>query len=397
MKPDLLGHLSSEQVESLMARYYAGEAFDALMRDFGLDCHKSRLSQAFPPLVLSDHPCPYCGQAMQRTRVGRTSYVSRITCPVHCTTCGHREDGCYCAGCKSLREERDAEEAAGLERLMASLNSSRTQQRNTADFADLDGLSLSHALYLITMASACGKPGSTALTSLRHTPSLWAPTPLMQQRVACELYGLGLIAISSASPHNSVFSTAEGQCADFDVLAVNWELTFAPTAVDTACRLADLKQRLAIRKHWPEHWFLEVPALWRELAVHECLAFLYQAMDRHNFPLKLNEECFEVSIIAGLDFLAIGQVCNHINGAVQLAASRIISRTLSRNRAENFVLSAFSGRLNRDRDEGWDVFCFKRNVACPPSGMATRFCAWLPGMAGRYFKRPPLPENVPGC
>lgn len=46
-----LSHLTSEEIETLMRRYYDGEAVSKLIKEYNISVHASELYKLFPPEV----------------------------------------------------------------------------------------------------------------------------------------------------------------------------------------------------------------------------------------------------------------------------------------------------------------------------------------------------------
>ena len=44
-----LSHLTSEEIEILMQRYYDGEAISKLIKEYSISAHASELYKLFPP------------------------------------------------------------------------------------------------------------------------------------------------------------------------------------------------------------------------------------------------------------------------------------------------------------------------------------------------------------
>jgi len=71
---NMLAHLSPEQVEMLIRRYYAGEKTTNLITEYDISCRPHLLYNAFPPEILSNQRCPHCNETMQRDRLSRSSF-----------------------------------------------------------------------------------------------------------------------------------------------------------------------------------------------------------------------------------------------------------------------------------------------------------------------------------
>ena len=102
-----LSHLTSEEVEALMHRYYSGEAVSKLLKEYNISAHASELYKLFPPEVYQNYSCEYCDEFLVINRPSKTmkdapKYERDLYCPI----CGHKpfQTRCRCDNC--LEEER---------------------------------------------------------------------------------------------------------------------------------------------------------------------------------------------------------------------------------------------------------------------------------------------------
>ena len=59
-----LDHLTSEEIETLMQRYYAGESVSKLTKEYGISVRSSDLYKLFPPEVFPNYICEYCDEPL---------------------------------------------------------------------------------------------------------------------------------------------------------------------------------------------------------------------------------------------------------------------------------------------------------------------------------------------
>ena len=86
-----LNHLSSAEINTLMQRYYDGEAVTKLAKEYQVSVRNSELYKLFPPEVCEDELCEYCGENLVRDRLSKASVTwgykdSDLYCPI----CHHR-------------------------------------------------------------------------------------------------------------------------------------------------------------------------------------------------------------------------------------------------------------------------------------------------------------------
>ncbi|WP_411682865.1 hypothetical protein [Clostridium thailandense] len=101
-----LKHLTDEQLQELIERYYNGERVNTLIEEYEIaDTLPGTLCKLFPPMLLKDTFCPNCNAPMFKLRESRSGYSH--TEPF-CTVCGHDNNNhfCKCDYCKKKEEER---------------------------------------------------------------------------------------------------------------------------------------------------------------------------------------------------------------------------------------------------------------------------------------------------
>lgn len=71
-----LSHLTSEEIETLMRRYYDGEAVSKLIKEYNISVHASELYKLFPPEVYQNYSCEYCDEFLVINRPSKTTKTS---------------------------------------------------------------------------------------------------------------------------------------------------------------------------------------------------------------------------------------------------------------------------------------------------------------------------------
>lgn len=100
--PRNLNHLSDSEIDTLMERYYAGEAVTKLLKEYHLSVHTSGLHLLFPPEICKEEICEYCGEYLVRDRLSKTAVTwGRSNSEMYCPLCKHRPyaHNCKCSNC----------------------------------------------------------------------------------------------------------------------------------------------------------------------------------------------------------------------------------------------------------------------------------------------------------
>jgi hypothetical protein len=107
-----LSHLSLEQVQNLVTRYYNGERASALIKEYEIDCPPTKLYELFPPVVMEDKTCEYCNGPIVCIRFSKSNVQiykktsGRYFSDPICNSCNHKLiDSCDCPLCKEKHEQ----------------------------------------------------------------------------------------------------------------------------------------------------------------------------------------------------------------------------------------------------------------------------------------------------
>lgn len=239
-----LSHLSPEQIEELMRRYYNdNEKVKVLIQEFEIDIYSSNLVNTFPPQLHSDTPCPYgCSDAMVSARVSRSSYAySKAPC---CPICNHKNvSHCSCKNCRSQaaaqKEQMDIEKAdAGAKKQEIFIQWNTTN--NTQAFPTK--VSAKDALYLLALSRHSVSEDFSTINPFKSTNPKLAPTLELQDQMVGHLYKMGYIAISKNS-NIEAFTFDDGltKIEGYYPTYVTWSFLPGRTASDKTQFLRDLE------------------------------------------------------------------------------------------------------------------------------------------------------------
>lgn len=78
-----LDHLTSEEVETLMQRYYAGESVSKLTKEYGISVRSSDLYKLFPPEAFANYICEYCDEPLVINRPSKTMELFGVRWLMH--------------------------------------------------------------------------------------------------------------------------------------------------------------------------------------------------------------------------------------------------------------------------------------------------------------------------
>ena len=189
-----LAHLTPEQVDDLIKRYYEGEKLASLTEAFNIDAKPAGLIHLLPPVVHKDLPCPYCPDTnLISKRLPKTHEPRHFGTP-HCPGCEHRHgEECRCKGCTAKADAARRESDNKKRQLIEA-----TYMREH-DVPSPEDLTLQDAVYLMAIARHAATDGLGYLKPYGEYNKTLAPLPECQHDVMAHLYERGLTAISPDS------------------------------------------------------------------------------------------------------------------------------------------------------------------------------------------------------
>lgn len=370
---NMLAHLSPEQVEMLIRRYYAGEKTTDLITEYNLSCRPNQLYKALPPEILSNETCPHCNASMLRDRLSR-SFLYMIN-PAYCPSCGHRDDTkCACERCIYMRLSKNMEKLYGERRAVQGYcRSIRAKQPVHAQCADL---SLRRAVSLLALIRSCtvsDLPGEAGIPRANNFVILeplsgatvpFTPNKELQKSLLADMGEAGLIKISDQSDL-SAFGFNDGCLETYYSEQVRWLLD-----IENAKELIiEIEFTASCRDAWPDSWHDQVHELWFDIAFAEALAFYkYMAAER-GLP-ESGEKATQLMLRNLLQSYSVAQCCRVIWTGAQQASDFLVRTRTYKKHASNFMISACQRWADRARAERWDVKGFRRNFNLPRSMMS---------------------------
>lgn len=357
-----LSHLTPEQVQTLMYRYYAGEHVTSLLGEFEIQCAPSALCRQFPPEQVGID-CPACAAPLIKRRGSRSSFPQSQRSTVRCSSCMHIErEGCSCPSCRAKR----ANEAATL----------RQRQRDSvAEFCaanwhyeitqiEPEHLSAEAAVALLSLIRCGGWMNSATIGSLGASPVPYTPhDTCITEYLLGILINNTLIAPSLDSAPDA-FTLVPGRPPHWDWRKVCWSLLL-PSAPDFVKRL----ELLAANKAWPEGWHEGAHGLWKQLAMAECREYCTYAVMTRNLPMPSS-----TALTTLLDNLlrdhSVSQCYQLIWNAATRAVDYMVRGNLRPQHAANALIGNCQRYADKARAEKWEVKGFKRNFHLPRSQLS---------------------------
>jgi hypothetical protein len=363
-----LAHLTNEQIETLVSRYYSGENIKVLIQEYQVDCIENQLYKLFPPLTLHQMVCPYCGIPMVRERLARSSfrYEKRsILCPC----CGHIDDvSCRCKGC--ILEIEEAKELKRLKEkeLIAVLCSNwDVEPKNPVS---VENLTLRQAVTIISLVRACSymdlpedatsKSNEIHLNPLGDAQVPFTPGIDLGQTLINELIDCGIASLSEYS-NSKAFSFND---KDEFVGIFSQLIGFKIRGEDPQRLIRDIEHYSANTELWPHGWKDEIEQLWLDIAFSEAKEFFLHMAQERGLP-DVSGKAMDEMLLNLLQDFSVAQCYRVIWAGSKEAADFLVRKKCNKRHAANYMIGACQRWADRARAEKWEVPKHKRNYDFP--------------------------------
>ena len=363
-----LAHLTPEQVDDLIKRYYEGEKLASLVEAFNIDAKPAGLVHLFPPLVHKDLPCPYCpDKNLISKRPARTSAPRRPETP-HCPGCRHRHaEGCPCKPC---RAKADAARRESDNKKRQVIEATYTREH---DVPPQEDLTLQDAVFLMAIARHAATDDLGHLKPYYEYASTLAPLPECRHDIITHLYDRGLLAISPGSEINAFdFDEAVTEIKRHTPAWVLWAFLPGLEVEEKRGYLNRLKT-LVSGGDWPDGWSRDVPALWHSIVKNECLQqFVLLLAERGDKQQSIDPTTHALFDRLLADFPPSRVFCLTWSAVKDTSDDMAKKYTLYRNR-KAMSLKAIERKADKAKAGGRVLRHFERDRRCPQTDVSATF------------------------
>ena len=362
---DKLSHLTDEEIENLIERYYDGEKNNFLIDEYRIDIKSSSmLVKTFPLKIHLDKLCPFCNIPMNSYRESKSSYSSET---IFCKECQHELDNTYCT-CKICKDERLEKERIEQEKQQALFDMQRQiiidryleDKEYQTDFEELD---IQMKLYLSALLRASLSEDLQDInpitsSNLKLTPI--TPDSKYENKIITFLEENGLIIFSPNTALNSI-SIEDSKIKGYYPLNATYRLNISKNEIDIE---TDELLYFDDTEESDTELLLE---LWLEIGLYECLEYLYVRLDEYNLPSQYIGNKTISSIKEALNNFSISQVFYFIWNASKNAAAFYQKGNITKKHAVNLVAGNILRTMERAIAQNWDVSKYGRDYNYPQS------------------------------
>lgn len=375
MKKDL-SHLSAEEIEVLMHRYYNGEAASRLIKEYNISVRASELYKFFPPEVCPNYMCEYCGESLVIDRPSKAMKdFPKYERDLYCPTCGHKPFQAHCR-CENCLEEERLRCAEQLEQIQ------EVYSRPIIP-VDFSNLSFRSKVFLGALCRALLKENLYEIAPYAETEVVLTPTNDLSRKLYSDLIHANIIAVSPKSSLEAFPTDSK----DFPNTFYTYKVTYFLNLVFPPNK-QDLFTAILNPSYYSADYAEEACALWKEIAVAECIEYLKYQLDEANFEFTPGEKTYKTFDIILNDF-SVSQIYGIIWRAVADASKLYLQRGISKKHAANSVIGACERYAERAKINGWDLTQYNRIKDIPQSTLSLFYFNRVLEIGDMGFRVPP--------
>lgn len=248
--------------------------------------------------------------------------------------------------------------------------------------ASIGEIPLKQAVYLLALYRACGgAEQDLVLLPFGLTEQPFAPTPELLQPLF-SLLRAGLVRISPRSPAEAfTIEHAPARVTAYSPPLLHWELS--AQAMDRIREIEDA----CLTGRWPEAWREQAPGLAREMARHECLAYLRFLAEERGLPMTTGEKTF-LMIDNALTTYSVGQTYAFCWQGAKAAVDFRARKSVSALHAANTIVGSCQRSIDVARTKQWAVENYTRPSQVRRSHLSYVLYDAFLGFGDRSFTMP---------
>ena len=378
--PKDLSHLSDNEIETLIQRYYAGESITKLLTEYHLSVRSTTLYKLFPPEVCKEEICEYCNEYLVRERLSKTASAWRHDkSDMYCPICSHQPyaRSCKCDNC--IEKERII-----AEQKRQQIKDEYSLKRTPVDFSTL---SFEQKVFSGALCRALCEENLYEIKAYIGSNTILAPTDDLCSQMYKTLANNGIIAVSPTSPLEAFVVDK-----DFPNKYYIYKVAYYLNLVFPPNKQILFDEILNPTYYSSEHEN-EALRLWIQIAVGECLEYLDYQLQKVGFEFNPGEKTYKTFGILLNDF-SVSQIYGIIWRAVADASKFYLEGNISKKHAANSVIGACERYAERAKMNGWRLSEYNRIKELPQSELSAFFFNRVLRIGDIGFKTPPSQERL---
>ncbi|WP_414732288.1 hypothetical protein [Acetobacterium carbinolicum] len=378
-----LSHLSKNQINELIQRYYKNENVKALLVEFDVHVPPGKLVKLFPPISHQDYPCPNCGTIQYSNQKPKTNKVPTNIYELFCLNCGHTNNPSvhctcdYCVALKKIKKERIEKERQDREKRIGKIREviESTFNINNNIPLDFDELCFTHKVYLSAICKALLVENYTSTRQIQPfelftyikplSPSVQYTTLMYSELVKHRI----LIPSPTSDINAFVLEDQNGNFNYLDNFPYEFCLYKTWYIINVTCNegFDSLMKKILLGNYYSsEINSSEALVLWKDIAKHECISYFEYQLSTVHFNTQFGKKT-NIIIEKLLEYFSVSQVYALIWKEVASASKAYLEHRFSKNYAKNIAIHGVERYGERALENGWNIIKYSRNKEVPQS------------------------------
>jgi hypothetical protein len=372
-----IAHLSKDEIDTVMEQYYSGENIKEIIENFNIEVSPSKLSSLFPPKVITDAECPYCKFPFWEVRPSKSSNSKP---KAFCPKCNHyASNPCSCNNCQiALKTIVIFKREKKREKINQILKA------NIFDYVDYGNLNLIQKTYLGALLFARLSEDRFTINPFSFLGRPVSPTGTLDKEIYEELMNNRIIRISPQTCLDDLELIKDDTNIDFDWFKVSFSLNVKPSDGDQLKMIDSLINPAQQNGNNSE----EVCALWKKIALNECIEYLLIKMNDSGFDFNPGEKTYSVFENL-LTYFSTSQIYKVIWSSIKSSVNFLKKENISKNRAANSVITNCDNYGKKAIEEKWHVPAFDREKKIPQTALSKHFYDKILGIGDKGFHQVP--------
>lgn len=371
-----LGHLSDNEIQDLMLRYYNGESASKLIKEYKISTYASNLYKLFPPKVYENYICEFCNSPLVISRPSKSmkdapKYERDLYCPI----CKHRPYYSECT-CKYCVEKEQHLEAERLKLIEETYSKTRTP-------VDFNKLTFKSKVFLGALCRALLKENMYEVLPYNKSEAILTPTTDLCNELYSTLIHDRVLVVSPLSP----IEAFDISSTDFPNIFYTYEVTYNLNLLFPPNK-QDIFTEILKPSYYSPDCAEAALELWKEIAISECIEYLQYQLDKVGFDFSAGEKTYKTFEIILGDF-SVSQIYGIIWRAVADASRLYLEKGISKRHAANTVIGSCERYAERAKLNGWDLTQYNRIKDIPQSVLSIFYFNRVLGIGEKGFRTPP--------
>jgi hypothetical protein len=333
------------------------------------------LYKLFPPEEFPDYECEYCGSVLVADRLSKT--MAKMTLQessLYCPCCGHTlYRHCSCKNCLQ----------AGIDQKNNRLKNINESFSKLPEPIEFENLSFVEKVYLGSLCRAYLRENLFEIAPSNERNVIIAPSSTFCSEIYRTLDHANAIAVSPLSPADAFGFDEDNWPIEYylNKVVYNLNLKFPVNKKELLAEILNPTYYSSTNQD-------EALALWRKIAVAECVEYLEYNLDKVGFEFSPGDKTYTTFEILLNDF-SVSQIYGIIWKAVADASKLYLEKSMTKRHAANTVIGACERFAERAIMNHWDLTRYGRIRELPQSILSEFFFNRVLSIGDMGFDMPP--------